>query len=259
MSYQRFIALGDSFTEGLNDDLVAIDRHLGWADRAARALTDLDPRTRYANLAVRGRLAAELLAEQVPAAISLEPDLVSVAIGVNDALRRGFDLEATSAALNDSVAALSSNKCRVVVFAFGDPSRRSRVFGSIRERLRAYREETLRIADEHGAMVVDFWDCAVFDDDRMWSSDRLHLSPRGHAIAARAFMETIGVGDDTWRTPPVAAPRSSLAARRVDDARWLREFAGPWIHRRLRGVSSGDGINPKFPSWVSLAQAYPHD
>src|ERR1700761_495142 len=87
-----FIALGDSFTEGLND--TAPDGGFrGWADRLAGLLAAEYPGPRYANLAVRGRLLREIVAEQVPAAAALAPTLVSLGGGGNDILRPGSDAD----------------------------------------------------------------------------------------------------------------------------------------------------------------------
>jgi len=257
MSYQRFIALGDSFTEGLNDTVGPSGQHRGWADRVAQQLAIASPEFRYANLAVRGRLVGQVLHEQVPQALRLQPDLVSIGAGINDAMRRHFDLEAAADCLGESVAALRDSGAEVVVFAFGDPSRRSRVMGSISDRLVAYREATLAIAAENDARVVDFWGAAVFDNDEFWSSDRLHLSPAGHQLVACAFLYGIDLADDSWRTPPAAGPRAPWVHRRLDDVRWCADFAGPWLNRRLRGRSSGDGMTAKYPQWMTVAELDP--
>lgn len=245
--FGRYVALGDSFTEGLNDDLGVDGRHRGWADRFADELARHNPDLLYANLAVRGKLISQVAAEQVPAAIDLQPDLVTFAAGVNDALRREFHLDRVVADLDEAVSRLRSSGATVVVFAFGDPSRRSRIMGSVADRLRAYNEATHRIAVAHDAIVVDFWGAAVFDDDQFWSSDRLHLSPDGHQLAARAALEAVGLGDDSWRTPQASTPPVSLPMRGIGHTRWAAGHLAPWIGRRLRGVSSGDGVTPKRP------------
>ena len=64
--------------------------------------------------------------EQVPAAVALRPDLVTFAAGVNDALRRRFDLGVSATHLENGVRRAAGQRCGRVVFAFGDPSRRSR-------------------------------------------------------------------------------------------------------------------------------------
>ncbi|GAA2905465.1 hypothetical protein GCM10020220_113400 [Nonomuraea rubra] len=78
--YKSFVALGDSFTEGLNDP--GPDGHYrGWADRVAERLAADDPSFRYANLAVRGKLLDQIVAEQVPLAVDMAPDLISFCAG----------------------------------------------------------------------------------------------------------------------------------------------------------------------------------
>jgi lysophospholipase L1-like esterase len=249
-----FAALGDSFTEGMQDVLRPDGRHRGWADRVAQSLADDEPgsRFRYANLAVRGRLLPQVISEQVPAALTLEPDLVTLGAGVNDAMRRHFDLDALATALEAGVRELRRGGTDVVLFAFGDPSRRSLTLGPIRDRIRTLNTAVHAIADHHGCRVVDFWGAAVFDSDELWDADRLHLSPMGHERAALAVREALGRGDATWRTPLVGAARPGAIARAAGHARWTREHAGPWIARRLRGESSGDEVTPKDPSWVHI-------
>ncbi len=252
MTWSRFVALGDSFTEGLMDDVGSDGRHRGWADRTAEALAEVNPDLRYANLAVRGRLMAQVIDEQVPAAIALQPDLVSLAAGVNDALRRSYDLDASMTALENGVRALRGSGADVLLFAFGDPSRRSAVMSSVRERIARANAATRAIADHYNCMVVDFWGRAAFDDDVFWDADRLHLSPAGHALASGAALEALGVGDDRWRTPrpPSATPR--LPMRAVGHARWVKDHFGPWLVRRAQGRSSGDDITPKRPGLTSV-------
>ncbi|HWK27230.1 MAG TPA: SGNH/GDSL hydrolase family protein, partial [Solirubrobacter sp.] len=67
MSYRRFVALGDSTTEGLMDPLPDGSGFRGWADRLAELLALREPDLRYANLAVRGKLAWQVRADQLDA------------------------------------------------------------------------------------------------------------------------------------------------------------------------------------------------
>jgi lysophospholipase L1-like esterase len=112
-----FVALGDSFTEGLeNPD--PDGGFIGWADRVAAVLAGQVPGFRYANLAIRGKLLPEVVAEQVPRAVELAPDLVSLAAGGNDILR-GSDVDALAARFDPAVAALQAAGCRVLIFTGG--------------------------------------------------------------------------------------------------------------------------------------------
>lgn len=251
--WTRFAALGDSFTEGLADDMRADGRHRGWADRVAAELaTQAAPASfEYVNLAIRGRLLPQVVEEQVPAALMLRPDLVSLGAGVNDALRPRFDLNALATLLDTATRQLRRAGCDVLLFAFGDPGRRSRAMAPVRGRVRALNSATRAIAKEYGCPVVDFWGAAVFDDDRLWDEDRLHLSPAGHGLAARAALDALGVGEASWHTPE--PPGRAGGAGPVDHARWVGRHAGPWVGRRLRGESSGDAVAPKDPQWRRIA------
>jgi lysophospholipase L1-like esterase len=254
------VAIGDSFTEGLMDAPRDDGRHRGWADRLAQNLADLAaregaPGIEYANLAVRGRLLPQVVTEQVPAAVALAPDLVSFAAGVNDCLRRDFDVQDLASRLDDAVSRLTANGAHVLLFAYGDPSRRSRVLGRIRDRILDLNRATESVAERFGCSVVRYWDAAVMDDDRLWDEDRLHLSPQGHAVAAVSAAEALGFGSSEWRTPLVPGPRPSRAARISADLGWARAHALPWVGRRLRRRSSGDVVTAKNATWT-LVEGY---
>ncbi len=249
---RRFIALGDSFTEGLNDDLRGDGRNRGWADRFAEHLDQIYPGLEYANLAVRGKKAGQVLHEQVPVAVEMRPDLASLAVGVNDVLRARASMAQVAQSLRSSVEHLRASGARVLLFGFGDPSRRSRSMTSVRPRLVEYREATLAIAEDYDCTVVDFWGRAVFDDDIFWSPDRLHLSAEGHALAAQAALEAMRLADDSWRTPPAEPPPVRLPMRLAQHAGWAAAHLTPWVMRRVRRVSSGDGITPKQPTWTPV-------
>jgi len=127
------------------------------------------------------------------------------------------------------------------------------VLGLIRERIRAYNTAVDAIAATYGCFVVHYWDVAAMDDDRLWADDRLHLSPAGHELAAASAREALGLDDDTWRTPLVPPPRVGPVAAGAGHARWFGAHAGPWLARRARGTSSGDGVTPKHPTWVHVS------
>ncbi len=86
--YHRYVALGDSQTEGLWDgnDSEGI---VGFADRLAAELDGLHPGLHYANLAIRGRRIRDVLDDQLPRALAMRPDLISVCVGMNDITRPG--------------------------------------------------------------------------------------------------------------------------------------------------------------------------
>lgn len=259
--WSRYVALGDSFTEGLNDtepvDHPAVttpDRYAGWADRLAALLAaDADDDGRpfaYANLAVRGRLLADVVGPQVEAALALEPDLVSLVGGGNDILRPRADVDALSARLEDAVARVRATGADVLLCTPVDP-RDAPVIRRTRGRAAVYTANLATIARDHGAFLVDQWGMRVLRDGRLWSTDRIHLTTEGHTrVAAEAYATLTGADrvGAPWRAPlGDDLPPFELGLRA--NAAWAREHAAPWVRRRLTGRSSGDTVAPKRPQW----------
>jgi lysophospholipase L1-like esterase len=254
-----FVAIGDSFTEGL-DDPYPDGSFRGWADRLAEMLAARDPGLRYANLAIRGKVLREVAEEQVPVAIGMGAELVSIAAGGNDLLRPGGDPDGLAAAFDSVVARLQEAGCRVLMFTGFDPCVFP-VIRLIRGKAAAYNMHLRSIADARGCDLVEMWSMRVLCDKRLYSVDRLHLSSEGHRRVALRAAEVLGLPvTEDWRTPlpelasaPVPAPARAawLAARRAD-AEWARLYAVPWLRRRLRGTSSGDGILAKRPELLPV-------
>jgi lysophospholipase L1-like esterase len=256
-----FVAIGDSFTEGLND-AASGGGFRGWADRLAGLMAAEYPGLRYANLAVRGRLLREIVAEQVPGATAMSPGLVSLGGGGNDILRPGGDPDSLAELFDAAVARLRESGSAVLIFTLADPGAFP-VVRLVRGRLAAYNMHLRAIADVHGCYLVDLWSMRFLRLPSAWSPDRLHLTARSHQRVALRACEVLGVPvAEDWRAPlafdpapaeaGAPAPAAWLAARR-DDARWAREYLGPWVSRRLRGTSSGDGQSAKRPSLEKIA------
>ena len=252
------MAIGDSFTEGLHDPDPG-GGFRGWADLVAGAMSAQRPGFRYANLAIRGKLLGQVVAEQVPRAVELAPDLVSLAAGGNDILR-GDDVDELAATFEPAVAKLQAAGCRVLIFTGFDP-RMFPVIRLLRGRIAAYNMHLRGIADSCGCDLVDLWSMRALKDIRAWSPDRLHLTTEGHRQVARRACEVLGIpAEADWRVPlPLARHPSDLPGRsqwlaaRRQDARWAREYAGPWLRRRLVGTSSGDGVPPKRPDLLPVS------
>ncbi len=252
-TWTRYVALGDSFTEGLWD--VPSDGALcrGWADLlaghlATRQDTAGAPPLAYANLAVRGRLLRPILREQVPAALSLEPDLVSLVGGGNDMLRPAADPDRLARDLEAAVARFRAAGADVIL-ATGVDTAESPLVRRTRSRVAVLNAHVWSIARRHGAVVVDLWGMRSLRDWRMWSDDRIHLTTEGHRRVAQAALVALGLSPDDprWDEPlaPVPAPPRSQQLR--EDAEWVREHVVPWMTRRLQGRSSGDTRVAKRP------------
>lgn len=253
MTFTSFVAVGDSFTEGMSDELPE-GGYRGWADLVAARLAVAEPGLRYANLAVRGKLVAQILAEQIDTAAAMRADLVSYAGGLNDVLRPRCDMALLTARLEKSVGVLAESGATLVLFRPLDPSRRMRGGHRLLPRVQVLLRLVDRLAEQYDARVVDLFDLRVFDDPRLWADDRLHLNTEGHHRVAQAVLAALGPDlptDPDWTAALPPAPPRAWLDRRRSDARWARVHLGPWIGRRLTGRSSGDGRAPKRPELTS--------
>ncbi len=246
-TFHRYVALGDSFTEGVGDHDPRLPNGVrGWADRVAEALAEHSEGFGYANLAIRGRKLDAILAEQVGPACAMRPDLVSVYAGGNDILRPRVDVDALVARYDTAIARLAETGARVLVFTGFDLGF-APVFRHLRGRVATYNELVREVAESRGATVVDFWRMREYRDLRLWDVDRLHMSAAGHERMAVAVLETLGV---PHRLVPMALaplPEMDRRQRRNADLAWARAHAAPWVQRRLRGTSSGDGLAARRP------------
>ena len=258
VTWNSYVAVGDSFTEGIGDTPTHDGlRHRGWADRLAQALHQEAASTGgtqfgYANFAIRGRTLPPIINDQLPQALSLSPDLVSITGGINDAMRPRFDLDRTANLLESGVVAARETGADVLLVGFGEPSRRSRPFSLIADRLRDYRGQILRIADTHDCYLLDPWHETQFDDPRFWAPDRLHLNALGHERIAYAAMESLGLAAPDWHEPLPDAPRPSLMTDIRSTADWSVRYLAPWIARRILRRSSGDGLAAKRPTLMPV-------
>ncbi|MDI2128776.1 SGNH/GDSL hydrolase family protein [Yinghuangia seranimata] len=247
-----YVAIGDSFTEGVGDP--GPDGSLiGWADRFAVRLAEARPGLRYANLAVRGKLLHQILDEQLPLALAARPDLVSFCAGGNDVLRPGGDPDKLAAEYEQAVADLRAAGARVMVFT-GFDTRELGLLKLLRGKVATYNEHLRVIAARYDCTVVDLWAMHAVQDRRAWSEDRLHLSACGHERVAQHAARSLGVptAEDPEAAWPPEEEQLSAADARREHVQWAREHLVPWIGRRLRGQSSGDGLEPKRPDLLPL-------
>ncbi|WP_349828314.1 SGNH/GDSL hydrolase family protein [Brevibacterium litoralis] len=192
----RYVALGDSFTEGLNDPdpTGTPDRFRGWADRLAESLVTSpagSPDLEYANLAVRGRLLERIIDEQIPRALALEPDFVTICAGGNDCIRPGTDVEFLAESFERAITVLREEGIRVLIVNGFDTYASSPLFRTLRPKVAVYNCHLWTIAQRHGCQMLDIWGLRELYAAECWSEDRLHLSSTGHTLVAEEALSTL--------------------------------------------------------------------
>jgi lysophospholipase L1-like esterase len=250
-TWTRYVAIGDSFTEGIGDpEPQSPGGFRGWADRVAEVLSAQTQDFSYANLAVRGKLIQQIADAQVEPALALQPDLITISAGGNNILRPGSDPDIVAAKLDAIVERLRSADATILLFT-GPDIAATPVLGRVRGKAAIFNENVRTVALRHGAIVADMWALRELADPRMWAPDRLHFSPIGHNTIARMVLNTLQVPNELKPWEPQPMPAIPWRQARAEDIVWARTHFAPWIVRRLRGKSSGDDIEPKRPTFTS--------
>ncbi|GAA1950124.1 SGNH/GDSL hydrolase family protein [Microbacterium deminutum] len=255
--WRRYVALGDSFTEGIGDPEPHLPGgHRGWADRVAEVLSQQVGDFAYANLAVRGKLIRQVVDTQIDPAIALKPDLITFSAGGNDVIRPGADPDAVAQLFEDAVVRLSQDGATLVVFT-GIDTDFTPVFRGIRGRVAIYNENIRAIADKYDCIVADQWALKEVQDMRFFDDDRLHYNALGHHEVARMVLRALNVPNDLQPMQPDPLPSRTWREARAVDLVWAREYLVPWVLRRLRHQSSGDEITAKRPDPLPMTTLAP--
>lgn len=246
--WRRYVALGDSFTEGVGDpDPRSPGGVRGWADRVAEELSTGHEDFAYANLAVRGLLLEQIMDLQVAPALALQPDLITLSAGGNNMVFHGGDPDKLADRLDAGVELLSSCGATLVLFT-GPDWRSTPVLGRNRTRVAVFNENIRSIASRHDAVVADLWGLRTLRDPRMWDQDRLHLSPLGHHSVAMMVLDTLGVPHRLRPLEPGELPRGSWPQARAGDLLWARRYLLPWAWHRLRKRAALEELRAKRPT-----------
>jgi len=260
VSYARYVALGDSQTEGLwdGDDASGLR---GFADRLAERLDALSPGLQYANLAVRGNQIRDVLDTQLPRAVALRADLITVCIGMNDMTRPGRGFARALTQLDEMHRLLAASGATVVTTTFPDLARILPVGRVLGNRVLAINAAIRTAAQRHGFALVDLFGAPSMIRPDTWSPDRVHGSPRGHALFADAAAEALGLpgSDHGWAdVRPAAeqslAPAPALRERATSQLLWTQNMLMPWVWDHLRGRTAGASRSPRRPQLRELAR-----
>ena len=238
--FSSYVAIGDSFTEGVGDELPD-GRVRGWADQVALGLALASPEpVTYANLAIRGRLLAPIAGEQLEAAVALRPQLMSLNGGGNDIMRPKVSLDSITDQLIAAVDTATASGIHVLLLSGGNPSKHLPLGSLMSTRGDRLAKLVMERASKDNVTFVNNWADDELAKLSYWSVDKLHLNARGHARVASNVLSALEIP-----APDFAADEGPADDARPRTAAYWREYVLPWIGRRLTGRSSGDNREPK--------------
>jgi lysophospholipase L1-like esterase len=244
--------LGDSFTEGVGDRDERLPNGVrGWADRVAEKLAKANPGWEYANLAIRSKRLRHVVSEQLEPALAMKPALITLYAGGNDILDIGTDMAVLMDDYEKLVARLAGSGATLVLFT-GFDVKVSAVLELLKKRNTVYNQRVREIAAQYGAVLVDYWCLDAFHDQRMWDSDRLHMSKAGHKYLAGQVLDQLGVPHKIQPKEWEPLPRLNLREWEQRQRRWVNDWVVPLFGRKIRGITLGDSLAARWPEPVRV-------
>jgi lysophospholipase L1-like esterase len=253
--YRRYVAIGDSQTEGLwdGDDSSGL---VGFADRLATMLDSHYPGLTYANLALRSARVGDVIAEQLPRALAMQPDLITVCAGMNDVIRPGPSFHRAMAELDDLYSRLAESGAAVITTTFPDIARLLPIGRFLASRTLQVNDLIRSASRRYGFHLVELYGVPSMLDPDIWSDDRVHGSMKGHILFAEAAAEALGLpsSNHDWAQTSGDVVQPSFRERAYSQLLWTRNMLVPWIWRHLRGLSGGHGRTPKRPELEAVTR-----
>lgn len=256
-TFARYVAIGDSSTEGLEDPHPD-GGYRGWADRLAQFITDAQPGDlEYANLAIRGLVLREIRETQFDLALEMQPDLLSIFGGVNDVIGRRCDFALIQEDLEHMFSRARESGATVITMTMPDPAAINPLGKQLRDRMYQLNDIVRYVAERYSVLVLDLQSFPVAEDPRLWFEDRLHGNPDGHQRVALGMAWMLGIDgfDENWAellAEELIKPRPR--ERLVEDFDWAVHYLAPWLGKGIRGIPHGLGITAKRPVPLRLAR-----
>ena len=256
--FERYVAIGDSSTEGLQDPDGA-GGYRGWANRLAERVAEAQGGLLYANLGVRGKRSREIRAEQLEAALAMKPDLATVFAGSNDILEPGFDAGKLRAELQCMMEALVAANAVVLTFTLPDLRGVMPIGRFLAPRVRAMNGAVRAAAAATGTRLIDFAAYPVASDPRLWSEDRFHVNAEGHARIAAALAQALGLPgtDDAWQRPLPERSAPSRWTCMAESWSWYRNHLLGRLWRGGPGEGQGCPKRPRLEAVSKLQKVLP--
>ena len=243
--FERYVALGDSSTEGIADGDPRTG-YLGWSRRLAERIAASQGGLLYANLAQRGLTTREIRDRQLSRALAMSPDLATVFSGTNDVLAPRFEVAEFAEHARALLGELRGQGATVLTFTLPDLTPLMPAARLFAPRIVAMNVTLRAVCAATGATLVDFAAHAVATDARLWNEDRIHANPAGHARIADALAEALGLpgASPAWREPLPAMPAPGVLAAAAREATWVARHLLPWSVAGLLGAGRRPALYP---------------
>ncbi|MGV9270935.1 SGNH/GDSL hydrolase family protein [Kitasatospora sp. NPDC003701] len=252
----RFVALGDSLTEGVGDPVAGGWR--GWAALLAGSLAPPEVGVEFTNLARSGALTTDLTTEQLPAALVLRPRLAAVVVGGNDTLRSGFDIGRTARELDTTLGELSRSGTLVLTACLPDPGALLRLprplSRPLARRMRAVNSVVHALSARHRAVHLHVAELPWTAHRGLLSVDRLHPSAEGHRLIARGFHDLLAAAGRPLGPAPAADPVDPPPGA-VADLWWMATRGTSWVAERSTDLLPGLLALAAVEGWARLRGA----
>ncbi len=223
-----FVILGDSAAAGTGD----ADKNgalRGWSYYLAQHFNQ--PLV-YANLSRPGAQSTEVVIDQLPKALTLEPTLTAVIVGGNDALRNGFSPQLLRENLRMTLMQLREIGSEIILLQLHEPTKIAplpKTLGKVlNRRINSVNAVVRAVGSEFGAHVLAVRDIPNVYDRNRWHVDRMHPSKHGHQILAHSFREILS---PRWDISPVHIDPVTTRAKK-DSLIWMLRHATPWFIKR---------------------------
>lgn len=251
--FERYVALGDSSTEGI-DDPDGAGGFRGWSQRLAEKIFAAQGSLHYANLGVRGLTTAQVRERQLSAALALRPDLATLFCGTNDVTALHFDAQKVSADIAFMQRELVAAGATVLSFTLPDLTPLMPLARLIAPRIAALNHALAQASRNTGSILVDFAAHAVATDRRLWSEDRIHANSEGHARIAEALAHALHLpgSSEAWMNPLPALAGETRLRWWAAEARWIARHLVPWAWAGIINPSSAKERTPKRPDLAPL-------
>ncbi|PFN27048.1 lipase [Bacillus cereus] len=191
--WKRFVAIGDSFTEGIGDEVEGIVLK-SWIDHFVQ-LCEKD--IEYANFAKRGLVTEEIRLQQLEKALTFNPDLVSLIAGANDVLKGRWNHDAYKNDMEFMIDTLSKAGADIIIANLPDFTVRlpfaSQKKQEIKEQLLEANEVIHSLSREYKLHHVDFWNHHLVNDNTLWSKDLIHPNSKGYVKVAELIFSSLPV------------------------------------------------------------------